>query len=237
MNWYYANEGQQVGPFTQAEFDRLISAGTVLPHTLVWHDGLESWREYGRLSAGLAGTFCSFCGREYAPDDMIRYGEQFICAQCKPVFVQRIKEGLPLPSKVDFAGFWIRLGAKLIDWFALMSAYMALFIPFSFLTIKWHSPGTLIFAMAVLYIVQFFVVLAYPTFFVGRYQATPGKMVCGLKVVLPDGGRVSYLRALGRAAAELLSQFILYIGYIMAGFDEEKRTLHDHICSTRVIRK
>jgi uncharacterized RDD family membrane protein YckC len=29
---------------------------------------------------------------------------------------------------------------------------------------------------------------------------------------------------------------ILYIGYIMAGFDDEKRTLHDRICDTRVIK-
>ena len=29
---------------------------------------------------------------------------------------------------------------------------------------------------------------------------------------------------------------ILGIGYIMAGFDEQKRTLHDRICDTRVIK-
>jgi uncharacterized RDD family membrane protein YckC len=30
---------------------------------------------------------------------------------------------------------------------------------------------------------------------------------------------------------------IFAIGYIMAAFDDEKRALHDRICSTRVIRK
>jgi uncharacterized RDD family membrane protein YckC len=30
---------------------------------------------------------------------------------------------------------------------------------------------------------------------------------------------------------------ILLIGYIMAAFDEEKRALHDRICSTRVVRR
>ena len=52
-----------------------------------------------------------------------------------------------------------------------------------------------------------------------------------------DGGRVTYLRAFARSAAEILSVLILYVGYIMAGFDEEKRALHDRICSTRVVRK
>jgi hypothetical protein len=34
----------------------------------------------------------------------------------------------------------------------------------------------------------------------------------------------------------LLSQ-ICYIGYIMVAFDQEKRSLHDHICNTRVVYK
>ena len=71
----------------------------------------------------------------------------------------------------------------------------------------------------------------------GRFGATPGKMACGLKVVMADGGKVTYLRALGRAFSEILSGIILYIGYIMAGFDDEKRALHDRICDTRVIKK
>jgi uncharacterized RDD family membrane protein YckC len=62
-------------------------------------------------------------------------------------------------------------------------------------------------------------------------------MACKLKVVTSDGGRVSYLRALGRHFAELLSVLTLMVGYIMAAFDEQKRTLHDRICDTRVIKK
>jgi hypothetical protein len=34
----------------------------------------------------------------------------------------------------------------------------------------------------------------------------------------------------------LLSSLTLAIGYIMAAFDDEKRSLHDRICDTRVIR-
>jgi uncharacterized RDD family membrane protein YckC len=34
----------------------------------------------------------------------------------------------------------------------------------------------------------------------------------------------------------MLSAMILYIGYIMAGFDSQKRALHDMICDTRVIQ-
>ena len=61
------------------------------------------------------------------------------------------------------------------------------------------------------------------------------KMLMKVKVVMPDGGRVSYSRALGRHFAKILSGIILYIGYLMAFWDDEKRALHDRICSTRVI--
>jgi uncharacterized RDD family membrane protein YckC len=77
----------------------------------------------------------------------------------------------------------------------------------------------------------------YNTVMVGRFGATLGKMACGLQVVGPDGEPISYGRALGRTVAEWLSGIICWIGYIMVAFDEEKRSLHDRIASTRVIIK
>jgi uncharacterized RDD family membrane protein YckC len=52
-----------------------------------------------------------------------------------------------------------------------------------------------------------------------------------------DGSQVTYLRALGRHFAKWISTMILAIGFIMAAFDDQKRTLHDRICETRVVRK
>lgn len=77
----------------------------------------------------------------------------------------------------------------------------------------------------------------YTIFFNGRYGATPGKMACKLRVVTADGQPIGYGRATGRFFAEILSGIICNIGYIIAAFDDQKRSLHDHICSTRVIRK
>jgi uncharacterized RDD family membrane protein YckC len=71
----------------------------------------------------------------------------------------------------------------------------------------------------------------------GRFGATLGKMACGLQVVTPYIDKITYMRALGRFFAEMVSYIILGIGYIMAAFDDEKRALHDRICSTRVVKK
>jgi hypothetical protein len=52
-----------------------------------------------------------------------------------------------------------------------------------------------------------------------------------------DGSNLSYGRSAGRHFAKYISGLTLWIGYIMAGVDEEKRSLHDRICDTRVIKK
>jgi uncharacterized RDD family membrane protein YckC len=60
-------------------------------------------------------------------------------------------------------------------------------------------------------------------------------MLLGLKVVRPDGSPLTYWRGFGRYWGTVVSGFTCMIGYIIAAFDDEKRALHDHICSTRVI--
>jgi uncharacterized RDD family membrane protein YckC len=77
----------------------------------------------------------------------------------------------------------------------------------------------------------------YTIFFLGKYGATPGKMVCRLVVVTAEGGKITYARAAGRFFAEILSALICYVGYLLAAFDEEKKTLHDRICDTRVVQQ
>jgi uncharacterized RDD family membrane protein YckC len=90
---------------------------------------------------------------------------------------------------------------------------------------------------AVFYLIYIGIVAAYNTYFVGKFGATPGKMACSLKIVMAGGAPVSYGRAFGRTFAEMLSGMTCNIGYLIAAFDEEKRSLHDHICATRVVHK
>lgn len=89
-------------------------------------------------------------------------------------------------------------------------------------------------------LLQIFMILfsaGYEALFVGRYMATPGKMICNLRVVRSDGSRLTYARALGRHFAKLLSQLTLSIGFLIAAFDDQKRALHDHVADTRVVLK
>ncbi|WP_169802039.1 DUF4339 domain-containing protein [Neokomagataea thailandica] len=45
MKWYYAFEGQQVGPITTEQLKYLAGSGTITPQTLVWRQGFgDQWR-------------------------------------------------------------------------------------------------------------------------------------------------------------------------------------------------
>src|SRR5689334_20662487 len=44
MNWFYESAGQQQGPISEQEFDRLIAEGKITAETLVWREGLADWQ-------------------------------------------------------------------------------------------------------------------------------------------------------------------------------------------------
>jgi predicted Zn finger-like uncharacterized protein len=179
---------------------------------------------------------CSLCKNNFSRMDLIRFGDNWLCAKCKPAYLQMLQQGLDTPEQKRYAGFWIRLGAKFLDGLIVGALNLIVSLPFAFAGDSADLSTNL--AKGVVQLaVQIAIAVAYTVFFLGKFQATPGKMACGLLVVTADGGNVTYMRAMGRHFAEFLSSIILMIGYIMAAFDQEKRALHDRICDTRVVHK
>ncbi|CAB1080555.1 hypothetical protein D1AOALGA4SA_8235 [Olavius algarvensis Delta 1 endosymbiont] len=251
MNIYYADGDQQVGPVDKAELQSLIKAKRLNARTLVWQAGMEDWQELGvfirsqkssqatdQAAVPVKQAVCSECGLSFAEDEMIPFQDTRICAGCKPLFVQKIKEGVSVAGAMNYAGFWIRLGAIAIDSFILWAVNFLLFIPLGIiLPTSEDNPYVFLSFMPFLIIAQYAIPAVYDTWFVGKHGATPGKMACNLKVVVEDGSQLTYMRAFGRHFGKWLSSMILAIGFIMAAFDDQKRTLHDRICETRVVRK
>lgn len=251
MNLYYADGDRQVGPIDKTELQSLIKARKIHSQTLVWQPGMKGWEQLGlfvrRKTRGgpqavetkspLKQSLCSECGRAFAEDDMIRFGESLFCASCKPLFVQKIKEGVTLAGEMEYAGFWIRLGAWFIDYIIIAIASAIIYVPLTFMGVSsFDGPAAFAIIQLISTVLNFIIPAIYESWFVGKFAATPGKMACKLKVIMPEGDRVSYARAVGRHFAKYISGLIMCIGYIMAGFDEQKRALHDRICDTRVIK-
>jgi len=76
----------------------------------------------------------------------------------------------------------------------------------------------------------------YFTFFIGRYGQTPGKMVCGIRVVTVDGREVSYGQAFIRTAGYYLNRLTLGLGFLWVAIDPRKQGFHDKIAGTLVLR-
>lgn len=252
MNLYYEVGDKQLGPIGKTELETLVKQKKINAKTMVWQDGMESWQELGLFVRSRTGktsqknspaesrpaSLCSECGVAFAEEEMIRFQDSWVCAGCKVVFIQKVKEGVAVAGAMDYAGFWIRFAAFAIDAFILGIANMAIFIPLGILMpASPDNPRVIISFMPVIMLLQYAIPAAYDTWFVGKYGATPGKMACKLKIVVEDSSRLSYLKALGRHFAKWLSAMILGVGYIMAAFDDQRRTLHDRICETRVVRK
>lgn len=256
MNWFYAQDGKQIGPVDEGELDGLVRRGQILAATLVWRSGLEDWRPYAevRPPSGplplaqapqpppLAGEGeqrrCAECGGSFPADEVVRLAGLDICAGCKSIFLQKLREGEPREDRLPFAGFWIRAAAFVFDGLILLPPTFLIWeLVFFYDPLIFIENGGLNFRRFVLQLGLLLISVAYETVFVGRFGATPGKMICDLQVVQPDGSRLTYVRAFGRFFAKWLSGIIFGIGYLMAAFDGEKRALHDQICDSRVIQK
>jgi hypothetical protein len=105
--WFYAEQGQQKGPVTEEEFKRLAASGTIRPETLLWREGLAHWQSYAETAdaplpevvavAASAARTCSECGQAFAPEDLVLLGGRDVCAGCKPILLQRLREGAAPP--------------------------------------------------------------------------------------------------------------------------------------------
>jgi pSer/pThr/pTyr-binding forkhead associated (FHA) protein/uncharacterized RDD family membrane protein YckC len=71
-----------------------------------------------------------------------------------------------------------------------------------------------------------------------RKGTTWGKYILGLKIYTIKGKTpIGWGRAILRVIGYFISSFILWIGFIMIGFTDRKRGLHDMIAGTYVLRK
>ena len=122
------------------------------------------------------------------------------------------------------AGFWIRSAAYLID-----IAVIILFILFSYvLYATMGLPSA--FAGVILIIVVIAALVWIPA-------VSPGKRALGLRVLRPDGSRAGLGRKFCRSLAQMLSELIFFIGFLMIAFRKDKRGLHDLICGTVVVHR
>ncbi len=184
------------------------------------------------------GVTCANCGQMFAASDVVFIGNSYVCAGCKPVFLQRMREGgAPAAAGARrYGGFWIRFAAALIDGIIIGVAGAIITYPITFAVATVFNNAFMIIAVSgILTLLRMALGAAYSGYFLSTKGATPGKQLLGLQVIRSDGSGITFVRGACRYLAQIISALILLLGYIIAAFDNERRTLHDHLCDTRVV--
>jgi uncharacterized RDD family membrane protein YckC len=126
--------------------------------------------------------------------------------------------------RLQYAGFWIRTGAYLID--GIIVSVVGFVIGLAMADPALAILGSVI---NLLIGISYFALME-----ASVYQATLGKMAVGIKVGDSSGGQISILNAIGRYFAKIISALLLFIGFLMVGWDEKNQGIHDKLAGTYV---
>lgn len=142
-------------------------------------------------------------------------------------------------ENVVFAGFFCRFAALLIDGVLVGLGLMIVKIPVWIINLSVGDSflfQPFLFNFSVFDVIYYLLTVTYfvlMTYFSG---ATIGKHLMKIKVIDIRGEKPSFLSVLLReTVGRYLSALIIYIGYIIAAFDDRKQGLHDRIADTYVI--
>ncbi len=199
-------------------------------------------------------AFCSNCGQAFAVATLPPHSPVLAASLAGPTAsgAVAISPYAAVPC-VEYAGFWLRFLALLIDNVVMGIGFVLILIPLIFLTglggllsqihpdEELNDAGIfvligLIFLAATVSLV--FTWLYHALMESSEWQATVGKKALGLVVTDMAGQRVSFARSTGRHFGKIITNVIpAFIGYIMAGFTEKKQALHDMLAGCLVLRR
>ncbi|MFA4998601.1 MAG: RDD family protein [Candidatus Paceibacterota bacterium] len=165
--------------------------------------------------------FCKYCGKE-------NINEAKFCKYCGEVLSANsvVPEN---PSAEDtYAGFWLRVGAFILDYGLML--IIAIILVFSF-SLTWSTESDTI--------VGFIILVVYHTLFLSIFSSTPGKKLYGLLVIdATTKGNIKFGKAFVRSLSYVLSSLIFGAGFWTIAFNKiNKQGWHDKIAKTLVIRK
>ena len=238
MQVWIGRNGERFGPYTDDEVRQWMRDGTCQIDELGWHEGVTDWRPLGELFPDARPVAADSA----APDDIVPPPP---FAAAPPPFL-----GVTDVAGPDFAGFWLRFGAWVIDYIILMVPFTAISLSMGLgaamsqlLSQMETDQQAAIEAYAIAIKPITFVLLvigfAYYAFFESsKWQATPGKMAVGIRVTDVDGNRLGIGRAAGRNAVRLANAFTFFVPlvfYVTAAFTQRKQGVHDLLASTYVV--
>ncbi len=156
----------------------------------------------------------------------------------------------PYPSQTTYAGFWIRVVARLVDslilgipfsiLFGVFAAAGGLFASSSSSSNNSNAQGAAVAifgsAFILLYLIAIVVTFGYWIYFWGSSGQTLGMRLLRLRVVDANtGAPIGYGRATIRLLMTFVNTWACYVGWIWVAFDARKQGWHDKVANSVVI--
>jgi len=139
-------------------------------------------------------------------------------------------------ENLEYAGFWVRVGASLIDTVLVVLATVPLLMAFHGRSYFTQSSLAIGAGLADFVISWIFPAVVVVIFWLTR-QATPGKMVFSARVVdARTGGTLTLGQSIGRYLGYFVSTIPFGLGLLWVAFDSRKQGWHDKLAGTVVVR-
>lgn len=231
MEVWIGRTGERHGPYQEEQIKEWLRSGQLSPDDLGWYDGLADWRPLSLL----------FPQDKPAPAPN-PYG---------PPPLQQPRQASSA-AYLDYAGFWQRFGAWVIDLIILMIPSMLVTYAFGGLEAYKHlldqiqvgadmavalrdyakaTEGASVASLALTF-------LYYMFFEASKLQATPGKLALRLRVTDVRGQRITAGRSAARNIVRLLGAvfgLIPVVCYLAITWTQHKQGLHDLWAGTYVL--
>ena len=232
MEIWIGRNGERHGPYKEDDVRQWLRSGQLSREDLAWYEGLADWQPLSVLF----------------PDAV---------ASAPPFIAPVMASAPPAPTISaaldDYAGFWKRVAAYILDAIILYIPGMLIqkmmggdAAEAAMKQAQLASPGdpqVMLTALSQFYstmlpAILIITVITWLYFAICEssvWQATVGKLALGIRVTDMHGQRISFPRALGRYPAKYLSTLIFCIGFLMVAWTRRKQGLHDLIASTLVL--
>ena len=137
-----------------------------------------------------------------------------------------------MENRYEYAGFWIRFWAFMIDTLLLLVIITPLL--YAVYGEEMASTSSLSFWNVM---IQYVMPMVATVWLWRARSATPGKMLLSLKIVDKDTGqKLTNTQCVVRYFSYILSMLPLLLGFIWVGFDSKKQSFHDKLANTVVLK-
>lgn len=134
----------------------------------------------------------------------------------------------------EYAGFWIRVAAAIIDSILFFVVLFPIFFMLGFMGVIEDNGATF---NAIDVLTQIITLVIYVICWV-KFAGTPGKKILKLKILDEQTGEnITWSQAIVRYVGYIISMLVLLIGVIWVAFDPKKQGWHDKMAKTVVVKE